>query len=245
MAITRYGINRNDTRPMMICSFEEPVDILLDAAVYAKTDYLHGVTEYIMLGQLAPIGTGDCALLLNEEMLQTKLLKFHRSRVIGMVSDMKAPGTLSNDSCQWFHGAPSYPFSLTSSPRYNPSSLGYSPSSPRYSPTSPGYSPTSPGYSPTSPGYSPTSPTYSLSSPGYSPTSPTPTSQSYSPTSPSYSPSSPTYSPSSPYNSGASPDYNPSLPQYRYEEKLVHLKSGEIEDLIATNMCLLAWMRFD
>lgn len=43
MAITRHGINRNDTGPMMRCSFEETVDILLDAAVYAETDYLRGV----------------------------------------------------------------------------------------------------------------------------------------------------------------------------------------------------------
>ncbi|GJX81001.1 RNA polymerase II large subunit, partial [Tanacetum coccineum] len=40
MAITRHGINRNDTRPMMRCSFEETVDILVDATVYAETDYL-------------------------------------------------------------------------------------------------------------------------------------------------------------------------------------------------------------
>ncbi|RVW51080.1 DNA-directed RNA polymerase II subunit 1 [Vitis vinifera] len=39
MAITRHGINRNDTGPMMRCSFEETVDILLDAAVYAETDF--------------------------------------------------------------------------------------------------------------------------------------------------------------------------------------------------------------
>ncbi|THU63645.1 hypothetical protein C4D60_Mb01t18000 [Musa balbisiana] len=70
MAITRHGINRNDTGPMMRCSFEETVDILLDAAVYAEGDHLRGVTENIMLGQLAPIGTGDCALYLNDQMLQ-------------------------------------------------------------------------------------------------------------------------------------------------------------------------------
>jgi len=70
MAITRHGINRNDTGPMMRCSFEETVDILLDAAIYAEGDPLRGVTENIMLGQLAPIGTGDCALYLNDQMLQ-------------------------------------------------------------------------------------------------------------------------------------------------------------------------------
>jgi DNA-directed RNA polymerase II subunit RPB1 len=70
MAITRHGINRNDTRPLMRCSFEETVDILLDAAVHAESDYLRGVTENIMLGQLAPFGTGGCALFLNDQMLQ-------------------------------------------------------------------------------------------------------------------------------------------------------------------------------
>ncbi|MED6198149.1 DNA-directed RNA polymerase II subunit RPB1, partial [Stylosanthes scabra] len=35
ISITRHGINRNDTGPMMRCSFEQIVDILLDAAAYA------------------------------------------------------------------------------------------------------------------------------------------------------------------------------------------------------------------
>uniref|UniRef100_A0A0D9X0A0 DNA-directed RNA polymerase n=1 Tax=Leersia perrieri TaxID=77586 RepID=A0A0D9X0A0_9ORYZ len=60
MATTRHGINCNDT---------ETLDILLDAAVYAESDYLRGVTEDIMLGQLAPIGTGGCTLYLNDQML--------------------------------------------------------------------------------------------------------------------------------------------------------------------------------
>ncbi|KAI5410101.1 DNA-directed RNA polymerase II subunit 1, partial [Lathyrus oleraceus] len=67
MAITCHGINRNETGPMMRCSFGETVDILLDAAVYAEIDYVKGVTENIMLGQLNPIGTGECAMLLNDE----------------------------------------------------------------------------------------------------------------------------------------------------------------------------------
>ncbi|CBI18915.3 unnamed protein product, partial [Vitis vinifera] len=186
MAITRHGINRNDTGPMMRCSFEETVDILLDAAVYAETDFLRGVTENIMLGQLAPIGTGDCALYLNDQMLQHAI-------------ELQLPSYMEG-----------LDFGMT--PSRSPIT-GYSPSSPGYSPTSPGYSPTSPGYSPTSPGYSPTSPTYSPSSPGYSPTSPaySPTSPSYSPTSPSYSPTSPSYSPTSPSYSPTSPSYTPLL----------------------------------
>ncbi|KAL1315999.1 DNA-directed RNA polymerase II subunit RPB1 [Arachis duranensis] len=240
MAITRHGINRNDTGPMMRCSFEETVDILLDAAVYAETDYLRGVTENIMLGQLAPIGTGECALYLNDEMLKNAIELQLPSYMDGLDFGM-TPARSPISGTPYHEGlmSPSYllspnlrlsptsdaqfspyvggmAFSPTSSPGYSPSSPGYSPSSPGYSPTSPGYSPTSPGYSPTSPGYSPTSPTYSPSSPGYSPTSPaySPTSPSYSPTSPSYSPTSPSYSPTSPSYSPTSPSYSPTSPAY-------------------------------
>eukprot|EP01018_Ginkgo_biloba_P011970 Gb_31180 [translate_table: standard] len=70
MAITRHGINRNETVSMMRCSFEEVVDILLDVVVFAEVDPLRGVIENIMLGHLAPIGIGDCVLHLNDQMLQ-------------------------------------------------------------------------------------------------------------------------------------------------------------------------------
>ncbi|KAL3377839.1 hypothetical protein AABB24_003973 [Solanum stoloniferum] len=241
MAITRHGINRNDTGPMMRCSFEETVDILLDAAVFAESDHLRGVTENIMLGQLAPIGTGGCSLYLNEEMLKQAIEIPLPSYMEGGLEFGMTPGRSPISGTPYHDGmmSPNYllspnmrmspitdaqfspyvggmAFSPTSSPGYSPSSPGYSPSSPGYSPTSPGYSPTSPGYSPTSPGYSPTSPTYSPSSPGYSPTSPaySPTSPSYSPTSPSYSPTSPSYSPISPSYSPTSPSYSPTSPAY-------------------------------
>ncbi|XP_078178379.1 DNA-directed RNA polymerase II subunit RPB1-like [Carex rostrata] len=239
MAITRHGINRNDTGPLMRCSFEETVDILLDAAVYAEPDRLRGVTENIMLGQLAPIGTGSCSLYLNSDMLQ-KAIELNlpsfaeldygmtpaRSPITGTPyhEGMMSPSYLLSPNirsspitdAQFSPYVGGMAFSPGASPGYSPSSPGYSPSSPGYSPTSPGYSPTSPGYSPTSPGYSPTSPTYSPSSPGYSPTSPaySPTSPSYSPTSPSYSPTSPSYSPTSPSYSPTSPSYSPTSPSY-------------------------------
>ncbi|MQM10300.1 hypothetical protein Taro_043192 [Colocasia esculenta] len=238
MAITRHGINRNDTGPLMRCSFEETVDILLDAAVFAETDNLRGVTENIMLGQLAPIGTGNCALYLNDQMLQQAIelqlpsymegLDFgmtpSRSPISPYHEGVMSPNYIYSPNAraspltdaQFSPYVSGMAFSPSSSPGYSPSSPGYSPSSPGYSPTSPGYSPTSPGYSPTSPGYSPTSPAYSPSSPGYSPTSPTysPTSPSYSPTSPSYSPTSPSYSPTSPTYSPTSPTYSPTSPSY-------------------------------
>jgi len=241
MAITRHGINRNDTGPLMRCSFEETVDILLDAAVYAESDHLRGVTENIMLGQLAPIGTGGCALYLNDQMLQQAIELQLPSYVEGLDFGM-TPARSPITGTPYHEGmmSPSYllspniraspintdasfspyvghmAFSPFPSPGgYSPSSGGYSPSSPVFTPEK-GYSPLSPSYSPASPSYSPTSPSYTPGSPTYSPTSPnySPTSPTYSPTSPSYSPTSPSYSPTSPSYSPTSPSYSPTSPSY-------------------------------
>uniref|UniRef100_H2Z9E5 DNA-directed RNA polymerase subunit n=1 Tax=Ciona savignyi TaxID=51511 RepID=H2Z9E5_CIOSA len=210
MAITRHGINRQETGALMRCSFEETVDILMEAASSAETDHMDGVSENIMLGQLVPGGTGCFGLLLDAEKC-TYAMEIPTN--IGGVGAYEpgTPGTPQSPSY-----TPTSPTYSPTSPRYSPTSPSYSPTSPSYSPTSPSYSPTSPSYSPTSPSYSPTSPSYSPTSPSYSPTSPSysPTSPSYSPTSPSYSPTSPSYSPTSPSYSPTSPSYSPTSPSY-------------------------------
>lgn len=67
MAITRHGINRQDVGALMRCSFEETVDVLIDAAMHAEIDFLRGVSENIIVGQLANIGTGAFGMLLDPE----------------------------------------------------------------------------------------------------------------------------------------------------------------------------------
>jgi DNA-directed RNA polymerase II subunit RPB1 len=49
-SITRHGINRVDSGALRKCSFEETVEILLDAAFHAEIDPLAGVTENIIMG---------------------------------------------------------------------------------------------------------------------------------------------------------------------------------------------------
>jgi len=66
-AITRHGINRVELGPLRKCSFEETVEILLEAGLFSETDNLTGITENIMLGQLAPFGTGCFDLMLDTE----------------------------------------------------------------------------------------------------------------------------------------------------------------------------------
>jgi DNA-directed RNA polymerase II subunit RPB1 len=67
MAITRHGINRQDVGALMRCSFEETVDVLIDAASHAEVDYLKGVSENIIMGQLAKMGTGAFGMLLDPD----------------------------------------------------------------------------------------------------------------------------------------------------------------------------------
>lgn len=67
MAITRNGINNQDNvGPLMRCSFEKTVDVLLESSAFSENDPIRGVSESIILGQVPKIGTGKefCCLLL-------------------------------------------------------------------------------------------------------------------------------------------------------------------------------------
>mmetsp|Transcript_6506 Transcript_6506/g.9894 ORF Transcript_6506/g.9894 Transcript_6506/m.9894 type:complete len:1765 (+) Transcript_6506:67-5361(+) len=238
MAIDRHGINRVDSGPLLRASFEETVDMLMDSAVFAEEEVLKGVTENIMMGQLARVGTGDMDLLLDEQ-------KVMRDAVEVVVDDFGkdlgavaggGPGSSTGAATPYastpFQASPMVgsagemspfvggdagfspavggaSFSPAYSPSYNPSSGSYGGGFTSGSYGSGETGASSPQYSPTSPAYSPTSPAYSPTSPAYSPTSPA-----YSPTSPAYSPTSPAYSPTSPAYSPTSPAYSPTSPAY-------------------------------
>ena len=238
-SITRHGFNRANTGALMRCSFEETVEILFEAGASAELDDCRGVSENVLLGQMAPVGTGAFDVMIDEESLvkympEQKITELEVGEEGGAtpysddhglanadidVKDelMFSPLVDSGASDAMSGGFTAYggaDYGSATSPFTSygdaPASPGFGGvSSPGFSPTSPAYSPTSPSYSPTSPSYSPTSPSYSPTSPSYSPTSP-----SYSPTSPSYSPTSPSYSPTSPSYSPTSPSYSPTSPSY-------------------------------
>ena len=69
MAVSRHGINRGDSGPMLRASFEETVEIFMQAAVFSEVDVLNGVTENVMLGQLARLGTGMVDLIVDSKQL--------------------------------------------------------------------------------------------------------------------------------------------------------------------------------
>ncbi|XP_063701054.1 DNA-directed RNA polymerase II subunit RPB1 [Culicoides brevitarsis] len=242
MAITRHGINRQDTGALMRCSFEETVDVLMDAAAHAEVDPMRGVSENIILGQLPKMGTGCFDLLLDAEKCKSGMEIPHSSIMggTGMFFGSAATPSMSPEMTPWGPAnTPGYgewsPAGTASGmtpggPGFSPSAAsdisGMSPSwSPAHgSPSSPGPSMSpyasspsqSPSYSPSSPGYQGASPSGSGVSPSYSPSSPrySPTSPIYSPTSPHYSPTSPGYQPQSSTYSPTSPSYSPTSPAY-------------------------------
>lgn len=67
MAITRHGINRTNMGPLMKCSFEETVEILMDAAIYNEVDNMLAVSENVIFGQLCPIGTGSFDVFMDDQ----------------------------------------------------------------------------------------------------------------------------------------------------------------------------------
>ncbi|EUC33479.1 hypothetical protein COCVIDRAFT_111692 [Bipolaris victoriae FI3] len=242
MAITRHGINRNDTGALMRCSFEETVEILLEAAGFGELDDCRGVSENIMLGQLAPMGTGEFDVVMDNAMLLTMVED--NSKAMGAAAGNYVVGGadtpyLNSPTYDGSIGLGSYDqvsfspiaaaggsgdiggftdYGGTYGGGLSPFDGGRSPGS-GFTGMSPGFtSPVSPGFSPTSPGYSPTSP--GIASPRFAATSPgymaSPTSPHYSPTSPRYgSPTSPSYSPTSPAGySPTSPQYSPTSPNY-------------------------------
>lgn len=238
MAITRHGINRTESGALMRASFEETVEILMEAAAFSECDSLAGVSENIMLGKLAPAGTGVCQLVLDETVLEKHAIEFTNEEDVFMEDGVDGRTAAPLNDGNVIHGtpmiyspggfaSPAAPTSPSSFVPFSPSGISSPgpgvPMSPNYQSivdsgrvasgsyfkSSTGGGPGNQKFSTSSPVYSPSSPVYSPSSPAYSPSS-----VAYSPSSPAYSPSSPAYSPSSPAYSPSSPAYSPSSPAY-------------------------------
>ncbi|KAH9891211.1 beta and beta-prime subunits of DNA dependent RNA-polymerase [Cubamyces lactineus] len=243
MAITRHGINRADTGALMRCSFEETVEILMEAAAVGEKDDCHGIAENILFGQMAPMGTGAFDVALDIDMLKDVIVD-HRLPVQTMLAAQAdggmTPGQVAmtpydSNSPTWSQEvslkgetAAFSPLALSggeeAASSFSLLGTGMSPMAMGgMSPAAPGYSPSSPNaYSPTSP-YLAQSPFTGATSPmGTSPYATSPffdrghgaTSPTYSPTSPALNLTSPGYSPTSPRYSPTSPSFSPTSPRY-------------------------------
>jgi len=58
-SITRHGLNKGAYGPIRKATFEETVEILLEAGIFAEKDDLKGISENVLLGKLTKIGTGS------------------------------------------------------------------------------------------------------------------------------------------------------------------------------------------
>ena len=227
-AVTRHGINRADTGALMRCSFEETVEILLEAAASGELDDCRGISENVMLGQMAPMGTGNFDVLVDIEMLKTAVGDNAR---MGMMAGMPTKmGDVDGGATPYDTGSPMADsgYMSAASPaavagNFSPIQNAGSDSPSGIDSYHPGFgaggmspapwnsrgaaSPFSSVASPSSPfGAGATSPSH------YSPSSPM---MSYAAASPNFSPSSPTFSPTSPAAHGASPtspSYTPTSP---------------------------------
>lgn len=71
--ITRFGIQKTKNSVLMKASFEMTTEHLYNSAIQCKSDPIKGVTENIVMGTQAPIGTGIFKLCFDDS--QTKSSK--------------------------------------------------------------------------------------------------------------------------------------------------------------------------
>jgi len=67
MSIDRHGINRNASSALSKSSFEESVDMLINASIFSEFDNTSGISPQVMLGKVANCGTGNFDIILDEE----------------------------------------------------------------------------------------------------------------------------------------------------------------------------------
>ncbi len=74
-AIGIYGVSGKKSSVLAKANFEETKKHLINASFYGEDDTLDGVIENIIVGQIAPIGTGLVELSLDMEKMRSALKK--------------------------------------------------------------------------------------------------------------------------------------------------------------------------
>lgn len=69
LGITRHGVCKMTSSTLTLASFEQTTDHLYNAAVRAKNDKITGVSECIIAGNMASLGTGAFDLCHDNTML--------------------------------------------------------------------------------------------------------------------------------------------------------------------------------
>jgi DNA-directed RNA polymerase beta' subunit len=71
LSITRYTMRSNDVGPISKATFEESIDILINAAIHTEKEKMQGISASIIAGNRAPIGTGFFELCVDVDRLTT------------------------------------------------------------------------------------------------------------------------------------------------------------------------------
>lgn len=69
ISIDRNGITKSDATLCNIISFEEPVNTLVNASLFEKSDNIKGISGRVMTGQNINAGTGFNKVIMNDEMI--------------------------------------------------------------------------------------------------------------------------------------------------------------------------------
>jgi len=81
----------------MRCSFEETVEILMEAAAVGEEDDCHGIAKDIMFGQLVPMGTGAFLALLSAG-TNNSIMADHTSQKLIMADATVHPQIVATES---------------------------------------------------------------------------------------------------------------------------------------------------
>ena len=154
MGLNRHGLNKLATGPLVKASFEQSMDVLVDAAVFGEHNPVNSVSDNIMCGQRVPGGTGKPQLLMDPKYMSMakqkaatpvppryKVMRTYYSTYL--TQSVNRPTDIEFD-----YSVPDTP--VCTSPAYTPLSPAYNPCSPVYASNSPTYVPESPTYSPES-----------------------------------------------------------------------------------------------
>jgi DNA-directed RNA polymerase II subunit RPB1 len=160
-AFTRHGLARSDAGFLARCSFEETVEVLHNAATFGDREVVsgRGVTSNILLGQLAPVGTGSFSLALDTSVLDAGPPSHSYVPSTPEQPPRSAPSSVPNED-PGFAALSSLaaPPGLSRDPSGLAARFRYRPSTPEYGrSSSEGYTPSTPtavtgrGYEPSTP----------------------------------------------------------------------------------------------
>ncbi|MBI5061644.1 MAG: intein-containing DNA-directed RNA polymerase subunit A'', partial [Candidatus Aenigmarchaeota archaeon] len=72
-AVGRYGVSGGKASVLARANFEETKKHIVNAAFYGEKDDLRGIIENVLLGQIAPVGTGMVELTVDIEKMRTAI----------------------------------------------------------------------------------------------------------------------------------------------------------------------------